>query len=84
MGRAKLILLGMFIAFAIMILTGANGADGPGRYQIAGAGGSIFYILDTQTGIITAAGGVGEPDGQLRATDAVQDATYYGNNDERN
>jgi hypothetical protein len=56
MEQVKTLLLGMLIAVVLMMLMGA-GAEDHGRYQIACAGGSIYYILDSHTGKIVAASG---------------------------
>ncbi len=47
----------MLIAVALMMLMGAGATSS--RYQIAGAGGTSYYILDSHTGKIVAAGGGG-------------------------
>lgn len=57
MEQLRMLLTGMILAVAMMLLMGTVGAQGPGRYQVAGAGGSCVYVLDTHTGRITAAGG---------------------------
>lgn len=57
MEQVRMLIMGMVIAVVMMLLMGTVGAQGPGRYQVAGAGGSCVYVLDTHTGKITAAGG---------------------------
>jgi hypothetical protein len=55
MEQVKTLLLGMLIAVVLMMLMGAGSTSS--RYQIAGAGGTSYYILDTHSGKIVAAGG---------------------------
>ncbi len=77
MEQVKTLLLGMLIAVVLMMLVGAGNSTG--RYQIAGAGGSVFYVLDTDTGKIIAAGGVYSPSSTHTrfADDAVADEKRY-------
>ena len=55
MEHLKTFFLGVLVAVVLMILVGAGTTSS--RYQIAGAGGTSYYILDTHTGKIVAAGG---------------------------
>ena len=77
MEQVKTLLLGMLIAIVLMMVIGAG--ESTGRYQIAGAGGSVYYILDTDTGKIVAAGGVYAPTSSHTrfAEDAVEDEKRY-------
>ena len=81
MEQVKTVLLGMLIAVVLMMLMGAGSTGG--RYQIAGADGNVYYILDTDTGKIVAAGGYAPTprleDDQTRgsAAAAVSDEKRY-------
>ena len=55
MEHIKTFLLGVLVAVVVTMLIGAGASSS--RYQIAGAGGTSYYILDTYTGKIVAAGG---------------------------
>lgn len=76
MEQVKLLLLGMLVAAVMMMLMGAGGSEGPGRYQIAGASGTSFYVLDTHSGKIIRAGGR-TGGGDNSATAAVEEAKAY-------
>jgi amino acid transporter len=70
MEQVKTLLLGMLIAVVLMMLMGAGATSS--RYQIAGAGGTSYYILDSHTGKVVAAGGEGAPGRTEGASIAVQ------------
>ena len=77
MEQVRAMLLGMFVAVVMLLLMGTVGSSGPGRYQIAGAGGSCFYVLDTQTGRISATGGYAGIGSGVSASNAVDAIKYY-------
>ena len=73
MEQIRSMLLGMFFAVVMLLLMGTAGTQGPGRYQVAGAGGSCVYVLDTHTGKITAAGGYAGFGAGVRAREAADE-----------
>jgi len=76
METVKVFLLGMLVTLALLILVGA-GNPGAGRYQIAAGGGSVFYVLDTDSGKIVQAGGSSGAGRWETATDAVEKSKSY-------
>jgi len=73
MEQIRSMLLGMVVAVVLLLLMGTVGGSGPGRYQMAGAGGSCVYVLDTHTGKITAAGGYAGFGAGVRAREAADE-----------
>jgi len=76
MGKVKVFLLGMLVSLVLLVLVGAGGPGG-GRYQLAAGGGSVFYVLDTDTGKIVQAGGSSGAGRWDTALEAVEKSKKY-------
>jgi hypothetical protein len=76
MEKVKVFLLGMLVTLMLMVLVGA-GSSGGGKFQIAAGGGSVFYVLDTDSGKIVQAGGSSGAGRWETAIEAVEKSKNY-------